>query len=215
MPAAASVVTPSRYEQGLSYADFVAQAKVNRDKFDEYYRTSPLTDDDIAFFRKAAAAPDGPAKILVIAEAWCGDVYRELPTVARIAEATGMALRVFPRDDNPDIMDEFLLNGKARAIPVVVFYTKACRYLTHFVERSPDAQAELASAAAEIRSKLGVSSTDPFTTFPEADRQAFIKEMTARIVPRFPEWQKQSIVEMRRLLSKALGLPESSPRGAP
>jgi hypothetical protein len=84
-----TVVTPARFEQGLRYADFLAQATINRDKFEQYYKDSPLTADDIAFFKKAFALPNGPARILALAEAWCGDVYRELPTVARIAEATG------------------------------------------------------------------------------------------------------------------------------
>ena len=82
---ATTVVTPARFEQGLHYADFLAQATVNRDKFDLYYKESPLTGEDLSFFKKAAALPNGPAKILALAEAWCGDVYRELPTVARIA----------------------------------------------------------------------------------------------------------------------------------
>ena len=64
-----TVVTPARYAEGLTYADFLAQAKVNVDKFEEYYRTSPLTADDLAFFAKAAALPDGPAEILALAEA--------------------------------------------------------------------------------------------------------------------------------------------------
>src|SRR5579863_5241162 len=102
--AAASVVTVARFEQGLTYADFIAQAKVNRDKFQQYYDDSPLTPDDLAFFKRAAALPKGPAKILAIAEDWCGDVYRELPTVVHIAETSGMELRVLPRDQNPDIM---------------------------------------------------------------------------------------------------------------
>src|SRR5580704_8507965 len=106
-----TVVTPARFAQGLSYAGFVEKATVNRDKFDESYQSVPLTDDDLSFFRKSAAVPNGPAKILAIAEPWCGDVYRELPTLARIAEATGMELRVFYRDENPDVMDEFLSNG--------------------------------------------------------------------------------------------------------
>src|SRR5690348_17246353 len=128
-----TVITTARFEQGLTYAEFLAQAKVNRDKFEESYNDSALTADDISFFKKAAALPNGPAKILALAEDWCGDVYRELPTVVRIAEATGMELRVFKRDENPDIMDEFLSNGgKSRAIPVFVFYTRDTRYITHF-----------------------------------------------------------------------------------
>src|SRR5579862_4537239 len=151
MPLATTVVTPARFAQGLSYAGFLAQAAVNRDKFDESYRTVPLTDQDLSFFRKAAATPHGPAKILALAEAWCGDVYRELPTAARIAEAAGMELGVFPRDENPDIMDEFLSNdGKARAIPVFVFYTSDNRYITRFTERSAGAHAELAAIMDDV-----------------------------------------------------------------
>ena len=60
-------------------------------------------------------------KVLAIAEAWCGDVYRELPTMARIAEAAGMTMRVFLRDQNADLMDEFLLGRQKTRHPGVRF----------------------------------------------------------------------------------------------
>jgi hypothetical protein len=205
---ATTVVTPARFQEGLRYADFVAQATVNRDKFEQYYSDSALTEDDISFFKKAAALPNGPAKILVLGEAWCGDVYRELPTAARIAEATGMDLRVFLRDQNLDIMDEFLSNGgKSRAIPVFVFYTKDTRYITHFTERSAGANAELAAIMSEVRSELNLPPDATFGTAPESQRQVFIREVIKRIAPRFPQWRKESIQEMRALLSTALHLP--------
>lgn len=204
----ASVVTPERFKQGLRYADFVAQATVNRDKFELYYNDSALTADDISFFQKAAALPNGPAKILALAEAWCGDVYRELPTVARIAEATGADLRIFLRDQNPDIMDEFLSNnGKSRAIPVFVFYTKQTRYITRFTERSAGAHAELAAIIDEVKAQLHLPATATFATVPEAQRQGFLREVIQRITPRFPAWRKESIKEIRALLSSALGIP--------
>ncbi len=43
-----TVVTQTRFAQGLRYADFLAQAKVNRDKFEQFYNDSALTDEDIA-----------------------------------------------------------------------------------------------------------------------------------------------------------------------
>ena len=206
---ATTVVTPARFEHGLRYADFLAQATVNRDKFELYYKESPLSAEDIAFFKRAAALPNGPAKILALAEAWCGDVYRELPTVARIAEATGMILRVFLRDENPDIMDEFLSNeGKSRAIPVFVFYTKETRYITHFTERSAGAHAELAAILDDVKAQLNLPREATFATVPEGERQAFLREVIGRITPRFPDWQKESIKEMRALLSTALKLPD-------
>ena len=208
MPQLTTVVTPARFEQGLRYAEFLSQAAVNRDKFELYYNDSPLSADDIAFFKKAAALPNGPARILAIAEAWCGDVYRELPTFVRIAEATGMDLRIFLRDENPEIMDEFLSNeGKSRAIPVFVFYTKETRYMTHFTERSAAAHAELAAITEQVSSEMHLPRGTTFATAPQADKQAFIRNVIAKITPRFPDWRKQSIQEMRERLSTALGIP--------
>lgn len=203
-----SGVTPERFAQGLRYADFLAQATVNRDKFELYYNDSALTADDLLFFRKAAALPNGPGRILALAEAWCGDVYRELPTIARIAEATGADLRVFLRDQNPDIMDEFLSNdGKSRAIPVFVFYTKDTRYIARFTERSAGAHAELAAIIDEVKRQLNLPAAATFATVPEAERQGFLREVIKRITPRFPDWRKESIKEMREILSSALRIP--------
>ena len=187
----------------------MAQAAVNRDKFEQYYKESPLSADDIAFFKKAAALPNGVAKILALAEAWCGDVYRELPTLARIAEATGVNLRVFLRDENPDIMDEFLSNdGKSRAIPVFVFYDKDTRYITRFVERSAGAHATLGAIIEAVRSELNLPEGTTFATAPEDRKQEFLREVIARIKPHFPQWQKETIQEMRVLLSNALNIPD-------
>jgi thiol-disulfide isomerase/thioredoxin len=206
---ATTVVTPARFKQGLSYADFLEQAKVNRDKFEKFYNDPALTDEDIAFFKRVSALPGGPAKILALAEDWCGDVYRELPTIVRIAEATGAELRVFRRDENPDIMDEYLSNnGKSRAIPVFVFFTNDQRYIAHFVERSAGASRELSAAIAGISAKLGLPPGTSYATVPDASRTAFVQELITNITPRFAAWRTEAIREMRALLSTALHTPE-------
>jgi len=207
MSTTTSVITPARFAQGLTYDDFLAQAAVNRDKFEANYKDAPLTDADLAFFRKAAAVPNGAVKVLTIAEAWCGDVYRELPTMARIAADAGMTLRVFLRDQNPDIMDEFLSNeGRSRAIPVFVFYTDDLQYITHFTERSQSAHTELAAIGDQVKAELNLPPDASFSTLPEADRQAFFKALIPRLQPRSNQWRKDAITEIRQLLSSALKL---------
>jgi hypothetical protein len=201
------VITPARFAEGLTYADFVSQAAVNRDKFEMNYKNAPLTDDDLAFFKSVASMPNGAVKVLAIAEAWCGDVYRELPTMARIAEAAGMTLRIFLRDQNPDVMDEFLSNqGKSRAIPVFVFYTDDLHYITHFTERSESAHTELAAIADQVKAELNLPLNATISTLAEADRQVFLKELIPRIQPRSNQWRMDAIKEMRQLLSSALKL---------
>jgi hypothetical protein len=211
MPAATTVVTPARFAQGLTYADFIAKATVNREKFEQNYESCPLAEADLSFFKKAAALPQGPVKMLALAEAWCGDVYRELPTAVRIAEAAGMDLRIFLRDENPDIMDEFLSNeGRSRAIPVFVFYTSDMRYITHFTERSASAHAGLAVAMDEARAALGLPASATLGNLPDADKQALLKELIARIGPYSDQWRKDAIREMRQLLSDALNLRDAA-----
>ena len=72
----ASVVTRQRFDQGLTYPGFLAQARANVDQFNRWYQEFQLKPQDAAFFRKAAQA--GAKRVLVLAEDWCPDVCRGL-----------------------------------------------------------------------------------------------------------------------------------------
>lgn len=211
MPAITSVVTAERFAQGLTYADFLAQITINKEKFVANGSSVPLAEDDIAFFRKAAAQPNGPVKMLALGEAWCGDVYRELPTVARIAEAAGIELRVFLRDENLDIMEEFLSNdGKSRAIPVFVFYTQDLQYIAHWTERSAGAHAGLAAAKNAAKAKLNLPESATFDNLPANERQAFLQEVITSVRPFVDQWRREAIQELRQVLASALRIPDAA-----
>jgi hypothetical protein len=120
-----------------------------------------------------------------------------------------MGLRVFLRDENPDIMDEFLSNdGKSRAIPVFVFYTADMQYITHFTERAEVAHRELAEIADRVKAQMGLPKETTFATAPEDRKQELLREVIARIQPRSDDWRKEAIREMRFQLSTALHLPD-------
>jgi hypothetical protein len=195
MTGATSVVTPQRFAAGMTYQAFIGQIKVNRDKFDEYYRTASVSADDAAFFKKAVAMPGGAARVLVLGEDWCPDVYRGLPVIARIAEASGMELAVFPRDANLDIMNEFLNQGQFQSIPTVVFFTKDTRYIAHWTERPTFANTERAAITEAVKREM-----------PALVDQAFRDEMRKRTLPRYPAWQQESVKEIRALLASKLGM---------
>jgi hypothetical protein len=138
-----SVVTPQRFESGLSYQEFLDQAKVNLDRFQMNYEGTTISAEDAAALKALAAKENGPAKMLVIGEDWCPDVYRGMPVLAKIADAGGMEFRAFPRDQNLDIMNEFLKDGEFQSIPTAVFYTKDHQYIYHFSERPQKANDEM------------------------------------------------------------------------
>jgi len=193
--AKSSVVTPERFVTGFTYRDYIAQIKVNKEQFETYYASGQLTPDDAEFFRKASRAPDGIGKILVLGEDWCPDVLRGLPVAVRIAEATGIELRIFPRDKNPDIMNEFLNHGEFASIPVVVFYTKDLKQICHWIERPEIANRDMAQIQEQVKKEM-----------PTATDQEFRNALRQRMTGKYPEWQKASVQEMRRMLAEKLAL---------
>ncbi|GBD11127.1 hypothetical protein HRbin23_00778 [bacterium HR23] len=191
-----SVVTADRFAKGLTYQQFLAQAKVNLDQFQKWYDEFTPKPDDLAFFRRAMALPKGPAKVLALGEDWCPDVYRGLPVMAKIAEAVGLEFRVFPRDQNLDIMDEFLYQGQFRSIPTFVFYTKDMKYICHWIERPALANKEMAEITEQLKREM-----------PNAKEEDLRAERRKRLLARWPLWQQETVREIRQMLAQALGIP--------
>lgn len=138
-----SVVTRERFDSGLTWEAWMQHVKRNIPKFEYNYAETSVPDDKATVLRELAEKDGGPARVLVIGEDWCPDVFRGAPVFQRMAEAAGWEIRYFARDDNLDIMGEFLKNGEHQSIPTAVFYTKDHRYITHWIERPAKADAEL------------------------------------------------------------------------
>lgn len=140
-------VTRERFEQGMTYEAYKAQMTRNRERLEENERTLALAEDEIAFF---AELPQR-LNVLVLAEDWCGDVINNLPVLGRLAEASGkLNLRIFLRDQNLDLMDQYLKDGQHRSIPVFVFFDEELRQLGVFIERPATIAARQAAALAEL-----------------------------------------------------------------
>lgn len=139
----ASVVTPERYARGLTWEQWMKAIEKNQARFQENYDETELPPEDVEAIRALVARPDGPARCLAIGEDWCPDVFRGLPVMAKLAQATGMELRIFFRDRNKDIMAEFLNRGEFESIPVFVFYTRNLEHIAHWVERPQKANEEM------------------------------------------------------------------------
>ncbi len=188
-----SVVTPERYGQGMTYDEYMDSIKVNKARFEEYYASIKLEPGQAAKLRELAATEGGPNHMMVIGEDWCGDVVRELPVLARIAEAAGFELRIFPRDENHDIINEFLKEGLYMSIPVAVFYDKEHGYICHWIERSETANREQGEIESAIRAEQ-----------PDISDQDFGRQRRARTTAKANEWQKATVDELLGILERHL-----------
>jgi hypothetical protein len=176
---ARSVVTPERFSMGMTFEQYVAYTgsalnlareawggywpdggsigaprKDNSGVFRERYARARLSDHQAAAIKWLAAQRGGPAKILVLSEDWSSDCRRDVPALARLAEAGGLELRIFNRDGkkilgtrrpdpaaapdaNHDLMLEFMNRkegGEWASVPVAAFYTRDLRELHRYIE---------------------------------------------------------------------------------
>src|SRR5436309_12678371 len=170
MARSGSVVTLERFATGMTFDEYVAyvgspgnlkregSGGVPRRDWSGFlrqaYERAHLSDAQVAAIRWLASQPKGPARILVLSEEWSSDCRRDVPMLARLAEAGGLELRIFRRDgqrfsrshrpsleedadSNADIMAEVLneKNGQTwQSIPVAVFYKRDLEYLSHYIE---------------------------------------------------------------------------------
>ncbi len=123
-------MTPERFAQGMTFAAYLAQMRSNKERFEQRMAGTELTPADREAIRRRKL------KILVITEDWCGDALVGFPGLAKLIEgAPDVDLRVFLRDANPDVMDQYLKRGLYRTIPVFVFFDEQMNELGRFLER--------------------------------------------------------------------------------
>jgi hypothetical protein len=167
-------MTPERFARGMTFDDYVkftgSPENLAREGFDirrfslvrprvdwsgflrERHAKAQLTGEQTAAIRWLAAQPGGPAKIAVVAEDWSSDCRRDVPYLARLAEAGGLELRIFTRDGetmlrkglpdpaaggNADLVVEYAneKNGqKWASVPVAVFFSRDFVELYRYVE---------------------------------------------------------------------------------
>ncbi len=171
-------VTRERFEQGMTYDEYKAQMTRNKERFVENERQVELDRQDLAVFQHLSH----PLNVLVLAEDWCGDVIANLPILGRLAAESGtLHLRIFLRDQNLDLMDQYLNHGQFRSIPVFVFFDEQFRELGRFIERP----ANVTERNAQHRRKLYEehpefgSPDTPIAQLPEEVRGQLMEAMAA------------------------------------
>ncbi|AZI66677.1 thioredoxin family protein [Kaistella daneshvariae] len=117
----------------LTFEEYMQEAteratnnNIENDPYQEYYelglqrmnrtlKTFKLDSEQL----QRAEAKNFEGKILIISEPWCGDASATVPAVSKFFEAMGNEVRVFLRDRDTSLIDQFLTNG-TQSIPKVI-----------------------------------------------------------------------------------------------
>jgi len=128
------VVSKERFEQGMTLQQYIDHMSVNRERFVEALEDVTIRPDEA----KILDGLPGARRVLVISEDWCGTCLAHVPFVAKLVEGRAdIDMRLFPRDANLDLMDQYLKQGRYRSIPVFAFFDEHMNELARFLETRP------------------------------------------------------------------------------
>lgn len=97
-----------------------------------------------------------PQVWMVLTEPWCGDSAFLLPVIAEAAQLNDdVTLRILLRDDNLDVMDQYLTDG-SRSIPKLVVFTEDGDELFEWGPRPEGARQRFAELREEYDDKMAM-----------------------------------------------------------
>jgi hypothetical protein len=106
------------FDKGMSFDQYRNSMQVNQEELNRVYEQLTFTEEDLATFKHLAKRE---WRGIVLTADWCGDAALNVPILQRMAEESHIELRYLIRDENLELMDQYLTNGKSRSIPIFIF----------------------------------------------------------------------------------------------
>ena len=105
------------YEKGVTPDTYIESLDKLKNNFLHIYNNFSLPADEDYF----QSLKEKNLRVIVLAEVWCGHCMLNIPILLRLAEKIEMPVRFLARDENLELMDQYLTNGKSRTIPIFIF----------------------------------------------------------------------------------------------
>ena len=161
------MVTRERFEQGMTFQQYLDQMGTNKETFVKFLSEIVIRPED----KEALAKLGKKLKVMVITEDWCGDALYNVPVLAKLVEGNpNIEARVFLRDKNADLMDQYLNQGMFRSIPVFAFFDESMTEIARFLERPKEQTEEIEKKMLEVRRAMRAENMEQW-------RQAVVGEV--------------------------------------
>jgi hypothetical protein len=153
----------------MTFQQYLDQMTTNKDRFLQTMQDVKIRPEDHEAIKKLGKS----LKVLVITEDWCGDALANFPVLAKLVDGLpNVEMRVFLRDQNRDLMDQYLNQGVYRSIPVCAFFDENMNEVTRFIERPAVVTELIDKKMREVRQALRQEHQEEW-------RQAVVDEVRA------------------------------------
>ena len=123
--------------------------KLNKHRISRIHKTYKIDEQ----LKSVIKSIDSPQLWMVLTEDWCGDSAQNIPYISMMADDNPLiTLRILERDNNPEVMDNYLTNG-SRSIPKLVVFDESGNVLFQWGPRPAEAARLVADLKASGMSK--------------------------------------------------------------
>lgn len=105
------------FDKGITPDTYIKSLEKHEEAFSHIYSHFSVPTDEVFL----QSIQNKNLRVVVLAEPWCGHCLLNIPVLLRLAEKIDMPVRILPRDENLELMDQYLTNGKSRTIPIFIF----------------------------------------------------------------------------------------------
>lgn len=109
------------FEKGLTAEQYMDTLEKHKGAFHHIYNHFMLSNDAQFFYD----LKEKNLRAIILAEPWCGHCLLNIPILLRLAEKAELPVKFLLRDENLELMDQYLTNGRSRTIPIMIFINES------------------------------------------------------------------------------------------
>jgi hypothetical protein len=184
----------SWFEKGMTFSEYVKSMEVNRPELEKVFEGLELKEEDIQFFTKIK---DQKLRMIALTADWCGDAALNVPVVQKIADISSIETRYLIRDENLELMDQYLTNGTSRSIPIFIFINEEGSEVAVWGPRALEVQ----NLVEELRQTLPPQDAPDFSTKQKEMFATFKSQVTSQ-----PEYWQLVVQSVKYRLKERINL---------
>ncbi len=106
------------FEKGMTSKKYLEYMNVHKENTLSIMNNFSIPPEDEEVL---ASLAEKNLRVIAITEDWCGDAMLNIPILLKMAEVAKIDVRMILRDENLELMDQYLSNGTSRSIPIFIF----------------------------------------------------------------------------------------------
>ena len=156
------------YDKGLDPETFIQAFDHHKVGFEHIYNQFQVPNDS-SFFTSIA---NQNLRAIIIAEVWCGHCMLNIPIFLKVAKQAGIPVKILPRDENLELMDQYLTNGN-RTIPIFIFIDESGNEVAQWGPMAPNTRRFVDQHKKDLPAKDAPDYDEKFKAFISVTSKAF------------------------------------------